>query len=175
MTGKELTMPETKDLKLEKGKLSDWEDMYRGVWSRPECNRYMFWDLTEDEEAARDRMARTIRFQETRDAWTVYEKESGRAIGFTGVSADGETAEEQGICLAPEYWRRGCGTQILRALMDYAKNELGAKKFVCRARVENTASRSLIEKEGFRFLGEETVEDHRNGTPAVLAVYEKEL
>ena len=169
-------MIETKDLILEKGRLSDWEDMYRGVWSRPECNRYMFWDLTADEEAAKDRMARTIRFQSTHDAWTVRDKASGRAIGFTGVTADeAGTAEEQGVCLAPEYRRRGFGTQILRALTEYAKNELGAKRFVCRARVENMASRSLIEKEGFRFVGEEEIADHRDGTPAVLAVYEKDL
>ena len=169
-------MPETKDLRLEKGKLSDWEDMYRGVWSRPECSRYMFWDLTEDEEAAKDRMARTVRFQSTRDAWTVFEKESGKAIGFTGVSMDGPgRAREQGVCLAPEYWRRGYGTQILRALMDYAKNELGAKRFRCDARTDNAASRALIEKEGFLLVAEEEVADHRDGTPRRLAVYEKEL
>ena len=169
-------MIETKDLILEKGRLSDWEDMYRGVWSRPECSRYMFWDLTTDEEAAKDRMVRTVRFQSMHDAWTVFEKESGKAIGFTGVTADGAgTAEEQGVCLAPEYWRKGYGTQVLRALMSYAKDKLGAKRFVCRARVGNIASRSLIEKEGFRFLGEEEIADHRDGTPAALAVYEKEL
>ena len=168
-------MPETEHLILGKARPDDWEDMYRGVWSRPECNRYMFWDLTADEETAKDRMARTIRWQAAHDAWTVREKESGKAIGFTGVAADGETAEEQGVCLAPEYWRRGFGTEVLRTLMHYAKTELGAKRFVCRARVDNTASRSLIEKEGFRYLGEETVADHRDGTPRILAVYEKEL
>ena len=169
-------MQETEHLILDKARQEDWEDMYRGVWSRPECNRYMFWDLTTDEEAAQDRMARTVRWQAAHDAWTLREKESGRAIGFAGVSPDdADTAEEQGICLAPEYWRRGYGTEILRALMDYAKTELGAKRFVCRARTDNIASRSLIEKEGFRFIGEEEVEDHRDGTPRTLAVYEKQL
>ncbi len=169
-------MPETEHLKLDKAQQDDWEAMYRGVWSRPECNRYMFWDLTTDEEAAKDRMARTIRWQAAHDAWTVREKESGRAIGFAGVDReDAETAREQGVCLAPEYRRRGYGTEVLRALMDYAKTALGAKRFICRARVDNTASRSLIEKEGFRYLGEENVEDYRDGTPRVLAVYEKEL
>lgn len=169
-------MPETEHLKLDKARQDDWEAMYRGVWSRPECNRFMFWDLTADEEAARERMVRTIRWQAAHDAWTIREKEGGRAIGFTGVAMeDAETAEEQGVCLAPEYWRRGFGSEVLRALMDYAKKALGAKRFVCRARVDNTASRSLIDKEGFRFIGEEQVEDHRDGTPRVLAVYEKEL
>ena len=168
-------MPETKSLLLEKARPEDWEDLYRSVWSRPECNRYMFWDLTTDEEAAKERCARTIRWQSSHDAWVIREKESGKVIGFAGVAAEEGTAEEQGVCLSPEYWRRGYGTQVLRALTDHAKTALGTKRFICRARTDNTASRALIEKEGFRFIGEEKVEDHRDGTPRVLAVYEKEL
>ena len=169
-------MPETRALMLEKAKLSDWEDLYRNVWSRPECSRYMFWDLTADEEAAKDRCARTVRWQQSHDAWIIREKAGGRVIGFTGVTMDDEeTAEEQGICLAPDCWRRGYGTQVLHALMDHAKQARGAKRFVCCARKDNAASRRLIEKEGFRFSEEETVEDHRDGTPRVLVRYEKEL
>lgn len=169
-------MPETKDLILEKAVPADWEDMYRNVWSRPACCRYMFWDLTVNEADARDRMARTIRWQETHDAWIIREKAGGRVIGFTGVVLeDPETAEEQGVCLCPEYWRKGYGTQVLQALMAYAQTQLHAKRFVCRARKENTASRKLIEKEGFSFLGEETVSDHRDGRLAVLVCYEKAL
>ena len=169
-------MPETGDLILEKAQLSDWEEMYRNVWSRPECSQYMFWDLTADEEAAKDRMARTVRWQSAHDAWIIREKESGRVIGFTGVAMDDEeTAEEQGVCLAPECWRKGYGTQALRALMSFAKEEHGAKRFICCARADNTASRCLIEKEGFCFVGEESVNDHRDGTPRVLARSEKEL
>ena len=169
-------MPETERLILEKAKMSDWEDMFRNVWSRPECNRYMFWDLTTEEEEAKDRMARTIRFQAAHDAWIIREKAGGQVIGFAGVDMDGpELAREQGVCISPEYWRKGCGTEVLHALMDYAKHELGAKRFFCTARKENIASRSLIEKEGFYYTGEETVADHRDGTPRVLVRYEKEL
>ncbi len=170
-------MPETKDLKLEKGRLSDWEDMFLNVWSRPECARYMFWDLTPDAEAARSRMERTVRFQESHPhAWTVYGKADGRAIGFAGVDPeDDDTAAEQGICLCPEYWGRGYGTQILEALTAYARSELGAKRFICRCRPENAVSRRLIEKCGFQLIGEESVFDHRDGSPCVLLCYGKTL
>lgn len=30
-------MLQTRDLILDKARESDWEDMYRNVWSRPEC------------------------------------------------------------------------------------------------------------------------------------------
>ena len=170
-------MPETKDLKLEKGRLSDWEDMFLNVWSRPECARYMFWDLTFDAEAARERMERTVRFQKAHPhAWTVFEKAGGRAIGFAGVDTeDGDTAAEQGICLCPEYWGRGYGMQILQVLMVYARTELGAKRFICRCRPENAVSRHLIEKCGFSLVREESVLDHRDERPCVLLRYEKDL
>ena len=169
-------MPETKDLILCKAVPEDWKEMWENVWSRLECARYMFWDLTTDEAAARDRMARTVRFQETHDSWLIREKKSGKVIGFTGVyREDDGIAAEQGVCLSPAFWRWGYGTQVLHALMDYAKTELGAVRFVCRARKENEASRSLIEKEGFEFIGEEHENDHRDGTPVVLLRYEKDL
>ena len=42
-------MLETKDLILDKAEFSDWEAMYRNVWSHPECARYMLWNLTESD------------------------------------------------------------------------------------------------------------------------------
>ena len=75
-------MPETKSLDLEKAKMSDWEELYRNVWSRPECNAFMFWDLTTDEEAAKDRCGRTVRWQASHDAWVIREKESAGCGAF---------------------------------------------------------------------------------------------
>ena len=169
-------MPETKDLILCKAEPEDWKETWENVWSRPECARFMFWDVTAEEAAARDRMERTVRFQSTHDAWLIREKKSGKVIGFTGVFLEDDgAAAEQGVCLCPEYWRKGYGTQVLRALTEYAKNELGAARFLCRCRPENAASRRLIEKEGFRLMAEEQVNDHRDGTPCVLLRFEKEL
>ena len=112
-------MLETKDLILDKGKLSDWKDMYENVWSRPESARYMFWNLTASEEDAKARMERTIACQKSHESWTIYEKKSGRAIGFAGVhSPEPGVAEERGICLGPDYFRLGYGEQILRLLID---------------------------------------------------------
>ena len=169
-------MLETKDLILDKGKLSDWKDMYENVWSRPESARYMFWNLTVSEEDAKTRMERTIAYQKSRDSWTVYEKKSGRAIGFAGVaSSEPGVAEERGICLGPDYFRLGYGEQILKLLIDYAVRQYGAQRFRCFARETNAASRGLIEKLGFRLIRKDTEEDSRDGGPCVLTVYEKEL
>ena len=78
-------MLETQDLILDKAKPSDWRDMYQNVWSRPESARYMLWRVTTSEQDAQLRMQKTIAFQKNHDTYLVYEKESGKAIGFAGV------------------------------------------------------------------------------------------
>ena len=54
-------MIETPDLILKQAVFEDWQDLYVNVWRHPETARYMLWDVTESEEAARDRMRRTLR------------------------------------------------------------------------------------------------------------------
>ena len=76
---------ETKDLILKKAVYEDWKSIYHNVWSRPDTAKYMQWKVTTDEEGARERIQKTIAWQENHDAWLVYEKKSGQAIGFTGI------------------------------------------------------------------------------------------
>ena len=59
-------MIETESLILDKAKFSDWEEMYRNVWSQPENARYMEWTITTSEEAVK-----TIAFQKEHDTYLV--------------------------------------------------------------------------------------------------------
>lgn len=143
-------MLETKDLILDKARLEDWEPMYRNVWSRPESFRYMLPEPSPDESEAQDRMRRTIAFQSEREtAYTVFLKSTHEAIGFVGIQPLGDGVwEETGICLGPDFWGRGYGSQLLDCLMHHAR-ELGAKTFLYSAWSENAASRHMAEKAGF--------------------------
>ena len=121
---------ETEDLILGKAKYEDWRSIYRNVWSRPETAEYMVWKVTVDEDGARERIQRTITWQETHDAWMVYEKASGQAIGFAGVEeAKPHIYHETGIALGPEYVGKGYGKQILCLLMEYCVS-LGGRNFI---------------------------------------------
>lgn len=51
---------ETKDIMLAKAKFKDWESIYHSVWSRPETAQYMQWQITESEEAAKERMQKQL-------------------------------------------------------------------------------------------------------------------
>ena len=169
-------MIETPDLILDKAKLADWKDMYYNVWRHPESARYMFWSVTTNEADAQARMERTMAFQKEHDAYLVYEKATGKAIGFAGVKqvADG-IYEESGICLGPDYVGKGYGHQILRALLQYCKEGHGAVEFRYFTRAENLASIALACSFGFTLTGEETKIDDRNGESYQLLHYSLKL
>lgn len=168
-------MLETHDLILDRGKFEDYADMYRNVWSHPESAKYMQWRVTERPEDAPDRMRRNIQWQKVHDTYFVYLKATGEAIGFAGVERISPTLwEEGGICLGPDFVRKGYGRQILQCLLDYAKAQ-GAEEFVAYAREKNAASRALIASMGFAQIGSEERVDDRDGSAYTMLKFRRAL
>lgn len=154
-------MLETKDLILDKAKFSDWEKMYKNVWSRAEIAKYTVWRVSESEDDARERILKTIEFQKTHDTYFVYERASGQPIGFAGVEKSApKIFEEAGICLGPDYFGRGYGKQILKCLIEYCKQNFGAEEFIYTAREDNTASHALAKSFGFKKISSEIREQN---------------
>lgn len=164
----EYRMLQTRDLILDKAR----EDMYRNVWSRPECAAYMAWRVTETEEEAKARIRRTIEFQKTHETWLVYEAASGTAIGFAGIERlSGKVCMEAGICLGPEYQKKGYGRQVLACLIRYCKDRYGAEEFLYSVWEKNLASRRMAESFGFTLRESEEKTDERNGNRYILLRY----
>lgn len=169
-------MLETDDLILDKAKPSDWKDMYYNVWSRPEAVKYMSWRLSDSEEDARERILRTIEFQKNHDTYFVYEKASGKPIGFAGVEElSAGVYGEMGICLGPDYVGKGFGKQILKCLIQYCKQEHGAKEFIYSTREGNEASHGLAKSLGFHQTAVEPTVDHHDGSRYNLIKYSLKL
>ena len=151
-------MLETPDLILDKAKFSDWEGLYRNVWSRPESARHMLWNLTTSEEDARIRIQKTIEYQKSHESYTVYEKSSGTPIGWAGITQTAPRVyEDTGICL------------------QYCKESLGAAEFIYTTREENTASVKLAQSLGFTLIGSKPKTDARNGYPYNVLEYSLKL
>jgi len=166
---------ETHDLILKKARFSDWEALYRNVWRHEETARYMLWTVTPSEEEAQDRMRRTIAFQKDHDAFTVYEKSSGEAIGWAGFACvEPGVYEETSIALGPAFTGKGYGRQILDLLTEHCKS-LGGHTFHYSTRSTNHASRALAAACGFLLCAEESRTDPRTGEPYTLLLYKKEL
>ena len=170
-------MPETKDLILRKAVIEDWPDMLHNIWSRPESAKYMFWNLTTTEEAAIARMERTIAYQEAHAYhWTVVEKATGQAIGWAGMEEISQGVwGETGIAIGPAFIRQGYGTQLLNCLTNYARDHLGAKRFVACCRPENQASKGTLRHCNFFFTHSEEAVHPRDGYAYTLDHYAKEL
>ena len=175
--GEEVVRLETKDLIIKQAEQKDWKDMYYNLWRHAESAKYMLWKVTTSEEEAQERMAKTIAFEETHPyAWLVYEKASGQAIGFAGVTEiEQGVYEDIGIALGPDFVGKGYGKQIVNAMTDYAKNELGAKRMVLSYRSKNTASKRLQAACGFQYSHSEDRLDPRNNEPYVVEFTYKEL
>lgn len=169
-------MIETKSLILDKAKFSDWKEMYCNVWSQPESARYMQWTITGSEDEAKIRIKKTIAFQKEHDTYLVYEKSSGKAIGFAGIEKlEPYIYGEAGICLGPNYVRKGYGKQILQGLIQYCREQFGAKEFIYSTRDENTASVLLAESFGFSMISSETKTDSKDGHRYNLLQYSLKL
>lgn len=168
---------ETKDLIIKKGEQKDWRDMYYNLWRYRESAKYMLWDVTTSEEEAYARMERTVAFEATHDyTWLVYEKQSGQAIGFAGLEEiEPQVYEEMGIAIGPAFTNKGYGKQILNALVDFARDELGAREFVASCRTANIVSHKLQMSCGFQFSHFEEKVDPRNGEAYTLEYNYKEL
>ncbi len=165
---------ETAGLVLKKASFEDWRSIWTNLWRHGESARYMLWSPTENEDEAKARMERTIAFEASHPyALLVYEKLSGECIGFAGMEeTDPGVFEDMGVALGPDYVGRGYGKQVLTALVRYAFDTLGGRKFICTARRENTASIALQRACGFAYSRSEKRTDPRNGEDYTLDLYE---
>lgn len=168
-------MLETKELILKAAEFKDWKDLYENIWSRQDSTKYMLWKPTCSDEEARERMERTLAWQKKNElAYTVYEKKSGKAIGFAGMTLIQEGVyEDTGIAVGPDFVGRGYGKQILQALTKQAFEELHAVKFVCSCREKNIASKALQLSCGFAYTHSQDRTDPETGETYVLEFYER--
>ncbi len=165
-------MLETKDLVLRKAKLEDWKEMYLNVWRHQDCARHMMWRVCGSEAEAKSRIEKTIEFQKNHDTYAVCEKESSAVIGFAGVECVAEGIfTETGICIGADFQGKGYGKQVLTCLIEYVKDQFGAKEFLFSAREANEAAKGLASSLGFVFIGSEEKTDMRKRQTYTLQKY----
>jgi RimJ/RimL family protein N-acetyltransferase len=76
----------------------------------------------------------------------------GAPIGVCSVELR-EDGPELGHWLGVAYWGRGFATEAARALIDYVFGDLEHETLISGARVNNPASRRVLEKCGFQWTG----------------------
>lgn len=158
-------------------RIADAEAWYR-LHADPDTRRFLEWP-ERDLAAARWHLlgrTRRTRLWQTDDFLALAIEVEGRLAGdvslhLRSVRAAGRTVEI-GWVLAREYTGRGLATEAVRAMLDFAFDEVGANFVTAEIHHENRASIALAERLGFALAAREeriasfvlTREMHRHRT-----------
>jgi RimJ/RimL family protein N-acetyltransferase len=81
----------------------------------------------------------------------VYEKASGKLIGYCGLQYLDKTSEvEIYYGFSKDVWRRGIATEAAQAMLRFGFEEVKLEKMVAVTHPENIASQKVLERLGFR-------------------------
>ena len=147
------TILETERLIVRELDLKDMDDLFE-LYSYDGMTDYMegLYPYEEEYEYIREGIEHMYRFFGY-GMWLVFEKESGKLVGRAGVehreALEGEP--ELGYAIGTPFWKKGYGTEVCQAILDYTKEELGFEEVCSLVEPENKISIHLLEKLGFNF------------------------
>ena len=147
---------ETKNLIIRKARFDDLNSIYNNVWSREVLTKYMLWQVVTNLDEAREKMNRTINFQNTHYSYFVSLKETDEPIGFGGfIDINKDCYEDTGVCISNDYQGKGYGKELMLALLDLVFNKLNGKEFIWTCFKDNEVSKKLCKSLGFKYFKEE--------------------
>lgn len=141
------------------------------VVSDPEFPRLMSWAAHRDPAETREWIERVSHVLPSAEEVTWAIEHEGKAIGAIGlheitwqVRALRVDRAELGYWLAPASQRRGLMTEAVQAVVRFGFETIGLHKIIVRCLAENVASRRVIEKAAFRWVGRAEDDIWRDGT-----------
>jgi [ribosomal protein S5]-alanine N-acetyltransferase len=91
--------------------------------------------------------------------WLLRDRDTGVVVGRGGLQhthVGGHDEIEAGWAIAPERWGEGLATELAHACTAVAFEQLELKQIVAFTLPANVASRRVMEKSGFAYVGEVT-------------------
>lgn len=131
-------------------------DALVGLWTDPQVTAFL--GGPRNPEELRRSFCEDLRGQapHPHDLWPVVEKSSGDVVGHCGLLAkevDGLPEVELVYILAASAWGKGYATEIGRALMQFAFEEMGLTRLICLIMPGNEASGRVAARLGMRSEG----------------------
>lgn len=167
----------TERLVLRRFSESDVDELAR-VFAKPQVWRFPYGrGLSRDEtvEFVQRQLAHWV--EHRFGCWLAIERESGRVIGYLGLSIPTFLPEilpavEVGWRLDPDAWGRGYATEGARAALDQAFSTLGLDEVCSIPQSDNLASIRVCERLGMRFVRDVVVaaNERRGAVPAKIFV-----
>lgn len=143
---------DTKRLYLTEMCLEDLDDIY-GVYDDPLVEKYAgapYYDREKAIQYIKDYVEIQYRFYEY-GIWLVRDKETDEVIGRAGITGRaGYEDAELGYVFAKRVWGRGYATEVIKAVIEYAREELLLERLNAFVMPENVVSVHILDKLGFK-------------------------
>ena len=131
---------------------NDYEDLYK-LHSNSEVRKYLGGTMNKDKFDKQFKSFFSAQLPEI--YWVIHEKETNNFIGVSSISKYHDDINyEVSYELAPEYWNKGYGTEIVEETIKFAFQKLKLKTLYAETQKKNIASRKILEKIGMEFLEE---------------------
>lgn len=90
--------------------------------------------------------------------WPIFEIASNELIGCCGLKPYEGREYELGFHLRSKFWRQGYAVEAATAVIGYAFTVLKAERLFAGHNPKNTASKNVLSKLGFHYIGDEFYE-----------------
>ncbi len=154
-------MSRTYFMETERIGFSIWEDSDLDfaylLWGDSEVTRYLCASGAFTPQEIESRLQSEIHNNEQHHMqyWPIFELATGDFIGCCGLRPfkSEKRSYELGFHMRKEYWGRGYAGEAAKAVIDYGFRDLEAAALYAGHHPQNTASRALLTKLGFQYVG----------------------
>ena len=167
---------ETERLLLRQLQMEDIYEYYERLFGDADVSRYMLFqphqDISESLESLQRKLAR---YEEGNYyCWGITEKGDDSLIGLVELLRFDEALESCSFVymLGCDYWNRGYGTEVLKAVFRFAFEELKVERITADHMAKNAASGAAMRKAGMTHTGTEPGKYEKLGLSYDAEVYE---
>ena len=140
---------ETERLNLRKFVIDDAEMMYENWATDIETVKHLEWDIHSSLEETKEYLENVVsKYEKGKLNWAIEEKDTKKVIGnisVFNVDLKNNTCEI-GYAIGSNWHGKGYGTEVLKTVLNYLKNEKGFYMIISECSSENPASKRIMEK-----------------------------
>ena len=167
---------ETDRLILRRLQMEDVYEYYERLFGDADVSRYMLFDSHQDIGESMESLQRKLDRYEQGNfyCWGVTLKEEEGLIGLVELLRFEEKTETCSFVymLGCNYWNKGYGTELLKAVFSFAFEELEVQRILVDHMTKNVASGKVMEKAGMKHIGTEEGKYEKRGIRYDAEVYE---
>lgn len=132
-------------------------ELARNLWGNPNVTKFICASGRFIEEDIESRLEMEIANESKYQVqyWPIFDLDSNDLIGCCGLRPYKEKQYEIGFHLLPKFWGKGYATEAGRTVIKYAFHYLHAEALFAGHNPQNTVSKNVLTKLGFKYIGDE--------------------